>query len=257
MGAPSLQDGGKAMSSKSCIEACLSLQSLDFPGEAFLHLQDSGKTMSPRDSDKPLSLQDSDEAIQDSDPVDYGFFVDFHDHEALDVEEYAEIVNDYSRDLYYPICIGDVLVQTYRIEHKLGHGGFSTVWLARDIQEEKDVALKIIISGNAGEDEYKMQTEILRTVQDTSNLLTYLKTFSLPGHHSDHRVLVFPLRGPSIGSSLEQMSLPVAACMSAARQLLKALEQLHDAGIVHRGELTPACRSLTVYAKLLVYILQI
>ena len=74
-------------------------------------------------------------------------------------------------------------LQTYRIEHKLGHGGFSTVWLARDIQEEKDVALKIMIPGNAGEDEYKMQTEILRTVQDTSNLLTYLKTFFLPGHH--------------------------------------------------------------------------
>jgi len=248
MGTPSLQDGGKAISSKSCIEACLSLQSLDFPGEAFLHLQDSGKTMSPRDSDKAmsprdsgktLSLQDmySDEAIQDCDPVDYGFCVDFRDHEALDVEEYAEIVNNYSRDLYYPICIGDVLVQTYRIEHKLGHGGFSTVWLARDIQEEKDVALKIIISGNAGEDEYKMQTEILRTVQDTSNLLTCLETFLLPGHHHNHRVLVFPMRGPSIHYCLElwQRSLSMATRMSAARQLLKALEQLHNAGIVHQG----------------------
>jgi hypothetical protein len=32
--------------------------------------------------------------------------------------------------------------------------------------------------------------------------------------------------------------------MSAARQLLKALERLHNAGIVHNGESTPACCSL-------------
>jgi serine/threonine protein kinase len=162
-------------------------------------------------------------------------------HQQIDVVEY---VAKYGRDLFYPICIGDVLVQTYRIEHKLGHGDFSTVWLARNIQEGKDVALKIIIPGHAGEYEYKMQKEILRTVQDTSNLLTYLKTFFLPGQHHNHRVLVFPMRGPSIHYCLEQeqMSLPVATRMSAARQLLKALEQLHNAGIVHQSELTPACR---------------
>ncbi|KAN0070890.1 CMGC kinase [Elaphomyces granulatus] len=155
------------------------------------------------------------------------------------VEEYVEDVKNYARDVFYPICIGDVLVQTYRIEHKLGHGCFSTIWLARDIQEEKDVALKIIISsGGVGEYEYKMQKEILRTVQDTSNLLTCLKTFLLPGRHRNinHRVLVFPMRGPSIHYCLDlgQISLSVATRMSAARQLLKALERLHNAGIVHQ-----------------------
>jgi serine/threonine protein kinase len=54
--------------------------------------------------------------------------------------------------------------------HKLGHSEFATVWLARDIQNEKDAALKIMIRGN--EDEYNMQKEIVRTVpvQDTSNI---------------------------------------------------------------------------------------
>jgi serine/threonine protein kinase len=157
-----------------------------------------------------------------------------------------------------------VLVQTYRIEHKLGHGCFSTIWLARDIQEEKDVALKIIISsGGVGEYEYKMQKEILRTVQDTSNLLTCLKTFLLPGRHRNinHRVLVFPMRGPSIHYCLDlgQISLSVATRMSAARQLLKALERLHNAGIVHQGmirELTFVCCS-PMYMVFMLLILQI
>jgi serine/threonine protein kinase len=129
----------------------------------------------------------------------------------------------------------------------------ATVWLARDmIQEEKDVALKIIIPGDTGEYEYKMQTEILRTVQDTFNLLTCLRTFFLRGYCDDnpHRVLVFPLRDPSIKSLEEKNMLPsVATRMSTARQLLKALEQLHIARIVHRGELTPPCRFLVVHAN--------
>jgi serine/threonine protein kinase len=162
-----------------------------------------------------------------------------------------------------------VLEDTYRIEHKLGHGESSTVWLAHDIKRGKDVALKIMIAEykgeDEGEDEYRMQKEIIRTVQDTSKLVTYLTTFSLRGCNSckgnNHRVLVFPVRGPSFSDTLHIdmdilfpgtvwpftfKSFSMATRMSAARQLLKALECLHKAGIVHNGELTPACCSLNV-----------
>jgi protein kinase-like protein len=225
----SVQDGGETFSS--------------LPSGVFSPLQDSCKAMSPQDSNETFS------SIQDSGPVDYGDFMSLREESV--VEECVEAVPYYDRGLYYPICIVDVLVQRYRIEHKLGHGGFSTVWLARDIREEKDVALKIMIPGNAGEDEYNMQTEIIRALQDTSNFLTYLETFFLPGRHRDHRVLVFPVRGPNIRYCLEEMpeQLPVATRMSAARQLLKALERLHSAGIVHQGELTTACCSLNVHAN--------
>jgi serine/threonine protein kinase len=167
---------------------------------------------------------------QDSDAFDYGDFVDSDDEGLL--EEETEPAERYDLDLYYPICIGDVLVQTYRIVHKLGHGGYSTVWLARDIRQQKDLALKIMIHGNSGEDEYDMQKEIIHTVQDTSNILTCLTTFSLTGPNGHHWVLVFPVRGPSLDSCLTEMSM--AARMSAAKQILKALECLHNAGIVHQ-----------------------
>jgi hypothetical protein len=45
----------------------------------------------------------------------------------VDIEEGAEPVERYTSNLFYPICIGDVLEDTYRIEHKLGHGESSTV----------------------------------------------------------------------------------------------------------------------------------
>ena len=161
---------------------------------------------------------------------------DFVDSEGEDdVEDEAEPVERYHQGLYHPVCIGETLDRKYRIEHKLGHGGFSTVWLAHDMEKKKDVALKIMVPGEAGEHELYMQDEILRLVPETSNLLTYEATFILSGHHGDHRVLVFPVRAPNLDSHRTQASM--ASRMSAAYRLLKALASLHRSRIVHRGEL--------------------
>ena len=95
-------------------------------------------------------------------PSKPGYFADFVDvdlgHELYEVDDYTEPLQRYEAGLFYPIRIGDVLrYHTYLIVHKLGHGDSSTVWLARDIQNGKDVALKIMITGNKGEDGYSMQ----------------------------------------------------------------------------------------------------
>jgi serine/threonine protein kinase len=196
-------------------------------------LQDVGKAISPRDSGT-FDYDDSTGALslssaapmspQDSD-FDSGDLVD-----EVEVEGYTEELVRYVVGLHYPIRIGDVLNGTYRIVHKLGYGESSTVWLARDIFGERDVALKIMIPGKEGEDEYSMQMEILSTVQDISHLVTCLTAFSLPGRSDkgNHRVLVFPVRGPNFNDTfsrainpnelLEQCSMTTR--MSAARQLL-------------------------------------
>jgi hypothetical protein len=171
---------------------------------------------------------------------DFGDFVSNEDEE-VDVEWVNE---DWSRydpketsRVLYPICLGDVLSERYLIEHKIGFGGFSTVWMAYDLQDERDVALKVMCAGDWGEQELLVQNEIIQSVEDTSHLVTYSATFLLRGQDFQHRVFVFPLLGPCLDSLLvKEMSL--TARMSTARQLLKALENLHKAGIVHRGELT-------------------
>lgn len=172
-------------------------------------------------------------SLQESTVPDCGDFVDSDDE--CDVEEKSEAPERYAFGrLYCPITIGQVLNQIYRVEHKLGHGAFSTVWMAHDINKNKDVALKIMVSGDDAEYELSMHNKIMQTVQDTSRLLTYKDTFVIRNYHGDHRVLVFPVRGPCLNSCLRQMSL--AARMSAAGQLLTALKSLHDGGIVQRGE---------------------
>ncbi|KAH7173253.1 kinase domain-containing protein [Fusarium flagelliforme] len=160
----------------------------------------------------------------------WGDFVDSDDE--CEVEDASEPPERYDKGLYYPIFIGEILINRYRIEHKLGHGGFSTVWMAHDMVRDVDVALKIMTPGTSAEREYAAQNMIASEVQDTTRLLIYRDTFLLPATNTEHRVLVFPLLGPSLRTHAASMS--VAARMSSAKQLLQAIKALHDAGVVHR-----------------------
>ena len=60
------------------------------------------------------------------------------------IQDGVENLEDYQVGGYHPIYLGDHLGNAgrYQVIHKLGHGGFSTVWLFRDIQEAKYVAVK-------------------------------------------------------------------------------------------------------------------
>ncbi len=74
----------------------------------------------------------------------------------------------------YPIRLGEVLNERYLAEHKLGFGGGSTVWMAFDLQDKRDVALKVMALGKWGDNETRIQDEIIKTVQDTSRLPGYI-----------------------------------------------------------------------------------
>ncbi|KAH7219779.1 kinase domain-containing protein [Fusarium oxysporum] len=161
--------------------------------------------------------------------TDCGDFVDSEDEHEFD--EVAEDPELYTRGSYYPTYIGDVLANRYRIDHKLGHGGFSVVWMAYDMHAKRHVALKIMVPGDSGEREYHIQNEIINAVPDTSRLLIHHGTFSVPGSRGHHRVLVLPLQGPNLRDHAREKS--IAARMLAAKQLLQALKALHDGGIIH------------------------
>ncbi|KAE8149068.1 protein kinase [Aspergillus avenaceus] len=190
----------------------------------------SGIETSP--SSAPAALQYS----KDDGIADFGDFVRDEDEE-LDLEEVVEPWTKYSiketSHVFYPVYVGEVLDQRYLVEHKLGFGGFSAVWMAHDLQSNRDVALKVMSSGEWGEHEIQIQNKIIQNVQDTSHLVTYLSTFQLSGGKRQHRVLVFPLMGPCLYPVI-LTGMSMVSRMSAAQQLLGALENLHKAGIVHR-----------------------
>lgn len=172
--------------------------------------------------------------------VKHSFVASIDSDEATEIERNAEGHEHYSLNddrLYYPVCIGDKFdKERYEIVHKLGFGGFSTVWLAWDSRDEKHVALKILIPPKTfEEDERHTQRKIIQEVPDKSRLLTYLSTFTLKGaNSSQYPVLVLPLCGPNLPSHMSTVSMRDR--MTAAKSLLIALENLHQGGFVHRGK---------------------
>lgn len=88
-----------------------------------------------------------------ADTENFGDFAQNEDEE-LDVDEVAEPWYYYDEEdnphVFYPICMGKVLKDRYLVEYKLGFGGGSTVWMAHDLQDRSDVALKVMASGEWG-----------------------------------------------------------------------------------------------------------
>lgn len=70
----------------------------------------------------------------DSIPLDRGDFVD-SDHEC-DIEDESEDTLQYLNGYFHLLRIGDILNERYEVVHKLGRGGFSTVWLAHGRREK-------------------------------------------------------------------------------------------------------------------------
>ncbi|RYC57579.1 hypothetical protein CHU98_g8630 [Xylaria longipes] len=124
---------------------------------------------------------------------------------ASDIEyQYIEDVEDlsaYRPGGYHPIQIDDRLHNRCRIVHKLGHGTFSTAWLALDEQILKYVAVKV---GTVDAD--RREADILsqlrkgvvasRCVEDKASMIPLaLDRFNLDGPNGSHPCFVtFPAR---------------------------------------------------------------
>lgn len=71
---------------------------------------------------------------------------------SCEAEEDYSYKNRYGGALF-PICIGDVIhngQDQYMVDHRLGSGASSTVWLAHSSRQQRSVALKIMRAGDDG-----------------------------------------------------------------------------------------------------------
>jgi serine/threonine-protein kinase SRPK3 len=56
----------------------------------------------------------------------------------------VEDIESYTTGGFHPVHLGDIFKSQYKVLHKLGYGGFSTIWLALDSHVHQCVAIKII-----------------------------------------------------------------------------------------------------------------
>ncbi|PYH31167.1 serine protein kinase [Aspergillus neoniger CBS 115656] len=115
----------------------------------------------------------------------------------------AEPLHRYTTSGYHPITLGSHLHQgRYKILHKLGWGGYSTVWAARDEQEGKYVAIKICVSENYSNRGHR-EMNILKSLDDAQHIVRMLDHFDVEGPNGIHPCLVLEMLGPSVSDLVE------------------------------------------------------
>ncbi|KAF9075254.1 kinase-like domain-containing protein [Rhodocollybia butyracea] len=161
-----------------------------------------------------------------------------------------ENLDDYTPGGFHHIMLGDGFSQgRYRIVHKLGYGGFSTTWLARDQHKNILVALKALRASASVETDtvdYTIRDVVipqkLHSALPTSDLFRPVHDSFVEGPNGLHRFLIHPFAGPSLYSILmdnfgKQVQLRLDLARKVAKQTASAIYEMHRVGFVH-GDLT-------------------
>ncbi|HLB54936.1 MAG TPA: serine/threonine-protein kinase, partial [Gemmatimonadales bacterium] len=126
------------------------------------------------------------------------------------------------------------LADRYLVEREIGKGGMATVFLARDIRHEREVAIKVLhpeLAASIGAERFDREIKVSARLQhphilalidsgDAEGLLYYVMPF---------------VRGESLRDRLEREGqLPLDDAIQIALEVADALGHAHSQGIVHR-----------------------
>ena len=134
------------------------------------------------------------------------------------------------------VRLSAALADRYRIERELGAGGMATVFLARDLKHDRDVAIKVLKPDLArsltGE-------RFLREISITARLNhPHILALLDSGEAADGELLYYVMpvaTGESLRDRLAARgALPVAEALRVAMDATEALVHAHAQGVVHR-----------------------
>ncbi|KFZ25510.1 hypothetical protein V502_00014 [Pseudogymnoascus sp. VKM F-4520 (FW-2644)] len=70
---------------------------------------------------------------------------------------------------FYPMTLGEVINEKYKVVAKLGFGSASTIWCCRNLATNKYAALKIYAHDLVAEDEIDNETAIYKHLSTVGN----------------------------------------------------------------------------------------
>ncbi|EON65280.1 CMGC/SRPK protein kinase [Coniosporium apollinis CBS 100218] len=154
----------------------------------------------------------------------------------------AEPLHRYRVGGYHPVYLGDFLKDgRYRIIHKLGFGGYSTVWLAKDEELQRYVAVKIAVA-EVGLESRELQvlrvlSANISTHSGSQHVVQLLDDFQHAGPNGTHTCLVFEVLGPNIPTVIDARfadgRLPGKIARRVCKHALLGLDFLHQHQVGH------------------------
>jgi serine/threonine protein kinase len=126
------------------------------------------------------------------------------------------------------------LADRYRLERELGAGGMATVYLARDLKHDRQVAVKVLrpeLGAVLGAERFLAEIRITARL-DHPHILTLIDSGEAGGLL--YYVLPF-IRGESLRDKLARnQQLGIDEALSITRQIAGALDHAHRQGVIHR-----------------------
>jgi serine/threonine-protein kinase len=131
------------------------------------------------------------------------------------------------------------LAERYDIERQLGEGGMATVYLAKDLKHNRNVALKVLkpeLAAVVGADRFLAEIETTANLQHP-NVLPLFDS----GEADSFLFYVMPyVEGESLRERLDrERQLPVDEALRIATDVAGALDHAHRRGVIHR-DIKPA-----------------
>lgn len=153
--------------------------------------------------------------------------------------EPVERMEYYKDGGYHPVEIGDHFHDRYRVVHKLGHGTYSTIWLARDEISNRYVAIKICTA-----DSDPLETNVLSQLSEplkssdigTTMIPSILDRFNIQGPNGNHTCMVTSPARMNLSEAKNRswiglFQIDVARALAA--QLATVIRYMHFKGFVH------------------------
>lgn len=152
-----------------------------------------------------------------------------------------EDLEQYGPGGHHPVQIDDTFCEErYHIVHKLGAGGYATVYLAKDSHNDRFVALKFLTARSSIEaNELAIHTHLLRESSAVdlagSHVLPLMDYFFINGPNGRHLILVMPVLGPSVADIImpptpRRVHPVVSQCLGL--QLATAVRKIHKCGVI-------------------------
>ena len=130
--------------------------------------------------------------------------------------------------------LASALADRYDVERQVGQGGMATVYLARDLKHQRQVAIKVLrpeLSASLGGDRFLREIRVAANLQHPNILGLY---DSCEAEGLLYYVMPF-VEGESLRDRLtKEQQLPLQDALQITREAAEALQYAHEHGIVHR-----------------------
>ena len=136
----------------------------------------------------------------------------------------------------------------YEILSPLGAGGMGEVWRARDSSLRREVAIKVLPAGLAGNPDYLARFEREARALAALNHASIAAIYGLEEAEGIRFLAMELVEGETLAERLGGGPLPVPQALRIAQGIAEALEAAHAKGIVHR-DLKPSNVKVTPEGK--------